>query len=258
MTDMFQDDPAWIAHQRARWLRPDAHLFVRPDAHRFMPAGAPRLVGKDAVRYFWPDSASERRAPAHDHEHDSYLAAARASLFALKRQVTALAFELKFRRLLREKAYNPHQPRVPAGNPDGGQWTRGSGQAGENQYAQATLPGGGRARGHHYVPQGVYGKLPLPPETRRVFDEATTGRLHDIRSNKYDSSHRSYNEAVTDLFERFVETNKIQVEQMTPDQAHRFLKEVLDSRDYRIRNFNMRLWLRDIMRRLPRAPRGNE
>jgi hypothetical protein len=63
---MFQDNPAWVAHERARWLRPDAHLFVRPDAHRFMPPGAPRLVGKDAVRYFWPGSASERRAPAND------------------------------------------------------------------------------------------------------------------------------------------------------------------------------------------------
>jgi hypothetical protein len=108
------------------------------------------------------------------------------------------------------------------------------------------------------VPQGVYGRLPLPPETRRVFDEATTGRLHDIRSNQYDSFHRNYNEAVAELFERFVETNKINVERMTADEARRFLKEVLESRDSRIRNFNMRLWFRDIMRRLPRGPRGNE
>jgi hypothetical protein len=43
---MFQDHPAWIAHQRARWLRPDVHLFVRPDACRFMPPGAPRLMAK--------------------------------------------------------------------------------------------------------------------------------------------------------------------------------------------------------------------
>jgi hypothetical protein len=127
---MYQDKPAWVAHQRAHWLRPDAHLFVRPDACRFMPPGAPRLIGKDAVRYFWPDAPSNRREPALDHEHDPHLAAARASLLALKRQVAALAFKLKFRRLLREKAYNPDQPRVPAGNPDGGQWTsEGSGSA---------------------------------------------------------------------------------------------------------------------------------
>ncbi len=94
-----------------------------------MPPGAPRLTGKDAVHYFWPNSASERRAPAPDHKFDAHLAAARASLLALKRQIAALAFELKFRRLLREKAYNPNQPRVPAGNPDGGQWTSGSGTA---------------------------------------------------------------------------------------------------------------------------------
>lgn len=130
---MFQDHPAWIAHQRARWLRPDAHLFVRPDAHRFMPPAAPRLTGKEAVRYFWPDAVSDRRANALDHEHDAQLAAARALLARLKRDVAALAFELKFRRRLREKAYNPDQPRVPAGNPDGGQWTsEGSGSTGQD------------------------------------------------------------------------------------------------------------------------------
>jgi hypothetical protein len=136
---MFQDNPAWIAHQRARWLRPDAHLFVRPDAHRFMPPGTPRLTGKDAVRYFWPDAASDRRAQALDHKHDAHLAAARASLLRLKRQVAALAFELKFNRLLREKGYNPDQPRVPAGNPDGGQWTDGGGLS--NSPSQPVLAG---------------------------------------------------------------------------------------------------------------------
>jgi hypothetical protein len=66
---MFQDHPIWVAHQRARWQRPDAHLFVRPDAHRFMPSDAPRLLGKDAVRYFWPDAPSDRPEPALDHKH---------------------------------------------------------------------------------------------------------------------------------------------------------------------------------------------
>jgi hypothetical protein len=92
-----------------------------------MSPGAPRLLGKDAVRYFWPENANDRRAQAPDPKHDAHLVATRVSLLELKRQVAALAFGLKFWRLLREKAYNPDQPRVPAGNPDGGQWTDGGG-----------------------------------------------------------------------------------------------------------------------------------
>jgi len=29
------------------------------------------------------------------------------------------------------KAFDPNQPRVPAGNPDGGQWTDGGGGSGD-------------------------------------------------------------------------------------------------------------------------------
>jgi hypothetical protein len=87
---MFQDHPAWVAHQRARWLRPDAHLFVRPDAHRFMPPGTPRLTGKEAVRYFWPDASSGRPEPTLDQKNHEHLAVARASILALRRQVDAL------------------------------------------------------------------------------------------------------------------------------------------------------------------------
>jgi hypothetical protein len=140
-TRMSQDHPAWVAHQRARWLRPDAHLFVRPDAHRFMPPGAPRLLGKDAVRYFWPAPTSERRAQAPDYTHDAQLAVARASLARLKRDVAALAFALKFNRLLREKGYNPDQPRVPADNPDGGQWTDGGSPSNSPPQPVLKMPG---------------------------------------------------------------------------------------------------------------------
>ncbi len=44
-------------------------------------------------------------------------------------QIAALSFELKLFKLIRAlKAFNPDQPRVPAGNPDGGQWTSGNGE----------------------------------------------------------------------------------------------------------------------------------
>jgi len=44
--------------------------------------------------------------------------------------------QLELRRLrlfLAFKRFNPSQPRVPAGNPDGGQWTDGGGGAGASR-----------------------------------------------------------------------------------------------------------------------------
>jgi hypothetical protein len=47
-------------------------------------------------------------------------------LARLRCEVAALRVSLAFRRLaLALKRYNADQPRVPAGNPDGGQWTDG-------------------------------------------------------------------------------------------------------------------------------------
>ena len=32
---MFQDKPEWIAHQRKRWMRPDAHLWISPNISHY-------------------------------------------------------------------------------------------------------------------------------------------------------------------------------------------------------------------------------
>ncbi|MBA1156741.1 RNase A-like domain-containing protein [Microvirga mediterraneensis] len=50
---------------------------------------------------------------------------------ALKRRLTSLHLDLTTLRLLRAlKRFNPQQPRVPAGSPNGGQWTSGDGGSG--------------------------------------------------------------------------------------------------------------------------------
>jgi hypothetical protein len=166
---------------------------------------------------------------------------------------------MRFEALRRKAGFNSDQPRVPAGNPDGGQWTSGDGAAGGGRdITEFSAARRDRAMGHHYVHRSLYEKLPLPPETRQVREDANTGRLYDSRSNKYDGPHRIYNEAVKEHFERFIESNKIQLEKMTPDQARQFVKDVQGSRDPRIRNYNMRIWLREILRRLPVPPRGSE
>jgi hypothetical protein len=74
-----------------------------------------------------------------DAAFEREVAKAHSALLRLKAELAQVAAELKLRRLFRDVAdrrlrrdrkagFNPDQPRVPAGNPDGGQWTSGGGQ----------------------------------------------------------------------------------------------------------------------------------
>ena len=103
MTDLHD---AWLAKHRARWLRPNARLYLRADAQRFLRPDALRFLRHDWTRYVQP------------------------------------GFDPLFVHALPEgKAnFNPDQPRVPKGNPGGGQWTRGdqAGSGGGNGTADAT------------------------------------------------------------------------------------------------------------------------
>lgn len=86
--------------QRRRWTRENAHLYIRPDAELFMRHDAHRFLTLEAKGWRHPDGK---------------------------------LFDPFFR--YRKAGFDPAQPRVPAGNPDGGQWTD-SGSSGGN-------PGGG-------------------------------------------------------------------------------------------------------------------
>jgi hypothetical protein len=93
MTDLHD---AWLAKHRARWLRPNARLYMRADAQRFLRPDAQRFLRHDWQRYVQPGFD-----PLFVHA------------------------------VLEGKAnFNPAQRRVPAGPPDGGQWTREGGESG--------------------------------------------------------------------------------------------------------------------------------
>jgi hypothetical protein len=80
---------AWLAKHRARWLRPNARLYMRADAQRLLRPDAKRFLRHDWQRYVQPGFD-----PLFVHA------------------------------LLEGKAnFNPNQPRVPKGSPDGGRWT---------------------------------------------------------------------------------------------------------------------------------------
>jgi hypothetical protein len=68
----------------------------------------------------------------HASSHAVSLAAIESGLIRLKWLAAAARFQLALRRhdLALKAGFNPSQPRVPAGNSDGGQWTSGSGGEG--------------------------------------------------------------------------------------------------------------------------------
>ena len=114
------------------------------------------------------------------------------------------------------------------------------------------------AEGHHHNPRAVYEKFPLPPETRKVFEKATTGPLPIRRWHENDALHRAYSKAVGELMDRFMQDNSIKPEQMTPDQARSVLKAIAQSEDPRIRVYGEMLKRMRMFYRLRSGARGNE
>lgn len=270
--------PLWIEHQRKRWMAPSPERFWRPDATRWMTAEAARPVLPESM---WPKEQPRKITAAEIVEEEKRQREWEAELVELRREHLELKWLWAKRKLecarqaFMAKAYNRNQPRVPAGNPDGGQWTSDGAVGGTNSNSPASasndedtnvgsnkpatdISAARRGKGHHYIPAALFENESLPEDTRRVFEEASTGPLRDERSNKYDQDHRQYNQAVKGHYEKFKRENGITSERMSPDQARQFVREVQDSRDPRIRNYNMRIWLREIMRRGPLRSRGND
>ena len=162
---------------------------------------------------------------------------------------------------LYEAKYRPDQPRVPKGVREGGQWTDDGGglgggaaaSGGTIEISAASRKGGG----HHLVPRAVVKEHELSDEAKRVFDERTTGPLRDSATNLYDDAHRKYNVAVDEALTRYLNENKIDPTRMTAVQANEFVDSVLRSSDPRIRWFNMRIYMREIMLMM-RRPRAGE
>ncbi|HZS63560.1 MAG TPA: hypothetical protein VFA53_03540 [Xanthobacteraceae bacterium] len=245
-------------------MRPDAARWIKPDWRE---------------RKQWPPP------PAMEAADDGgpslvELQRAQADLAHLRWLVADLKFDLTLRRLARK--YSPDQPRAPAGSREGGRWTDAGGadEGGDGKNEEANRirvaqignsvtdvdgkpyykPGG-----HHEMPEGVYNKWSLQPETRKVFQQSTTGtlgttmqltpdgpRIGNIWEGARGGLHRAYNDAVTELGNRFIEANKLRPDasDMTPDQARALLKEIRMSEDPRIRDFNLNMRRIQRLRRL--------
>ncbi len=161
--------------------------------------------------------------------------------------------------------YDTSQPRVPAGNSDGGQWT-GGGEAGSaanndegrvlsDENPDGLVAGAQYAAGHHEFPKSLMRKWPLSAEAGKVFNDAVTGPLHG-EPHGWSKEHNIYNKAVDEKFGRFLSENNIQPDKMSANDAKRFLYQIRNSSDPRIRSFNLSLWRRAVLYWLHRMPRG--
>jgi hypothetical protein len=119
-------DERWIRHDWRMWIRPDIARWMKPgvDPADVIPALARERAQKQAAEE--RARAAEDAALAAEIEHE------RRALAALNEEVKELNADMaRWRRRLAEEAkYSPSQPRVPAGNPRGGQWTDRSGGQG--------------------------------------------------------------------------------------------------------------------------------
>jgi hypothetical protein len=138
---------AYEVHQRKRWLRHDMHLWIRHDAARWVKPGTdpadvfPTLARERAQK----EAEKEHARAAEDAAFDAWIENERRWNAAMRQEVDELKAELK-RGRLEEAKYSPSQPRVPGGDPRGGQWTDRSG--GQSTVAGPSSDTGQRRRSH--------------------------------------------------------------------------------------------------------------
>jgi hypothetical protein len=111
--------PALAEHLRKRWMRQDAYRFAAPGTPEAKPPG---------YMHPWAEVARQEQAAAGEAkaralaEQDVF----EREVLALRHDFAKLKLDYDLRRFQRK--YSPDQPRVPAGNSDGGQWTSGGGE----------------------------------------------------------------------------------------------------------------------------------
>src|SRR4051812_40507227 len=106
----------YYANQRDPRMRHDAHLWIRHDVKRVFKPGTDLADVVPALR---------RRRDAEEAAFAAEIAKGYRLLAVLRAQVASIKADL-VRRRLEESKYSPTQPRVPAGNLRGGQWSSGN------------------------------------------------------------------------------------------------------------------------------------
>jgi hypothetical protein len=186
-------------HQQQRWTRHDAHLWIRHDAARWLKPGTdPADVYPELKRQREAAEAKERARAAEDAAFDAWIENERRWIAAIRAEVDELKAALA-RRRLEESKYSPSQPRVPAGNPRGGQWTdRGGGQStvagssedtGQSQDADLTQPRGNIDIGDVSGSSELGDLFHIKPENPRVDGVQLAGKPVDLLEQEQRGGH---------------------------------------------------------------------
>ena len=156
-------NPIWLEGRRKYWQRHDWQRYLTPAglAERQRAEEEAKLVAR-------------RKAEAAEQEE------MRETLLWLRRELAEVKFALAMRRIAHK--YDPDQPRVPAGDPKGGQWTKeGGGDAGKDgdDGSLTTEPAGLRRGPRSGLPVHVPADRPTGPEADRrritIINNAQTG-----------------------------------------------------------------------------------
>jgi hypothetical protein len=282
------------ARRRARFMRPDAARYVRPDAARFIRPDVARFLrpGTDPADVFpalnRKYSPSQRRIPSGqpgggrwtdeeqgggggeggvpmrtadagaEGELSGDLVSGEAGPFAFSDEPPSLLIDTTDWGVNDINLADQEEIELPTievawrGPPITDSW-------GDPYYN----PGG-----HHELPHKLFDNWDLSPETRQLFNSATTGSLNgSIRThpdgtpignywNGPKGPHGQYNDAVTELANRFLTENDIAPSEMTPEQALELLRQIRESDDPRIRDFNRMMRLLRRLRIFRTGPRS--
>src|SRR4029077_17002051 len=109
--------PIWLEGRRKYWRRPAGYRFFKPGCPEakmpcWLDPWMTRMRAKEAA-----EEEARAHAAAEQEEFERELLHLRWGVKKLKLEHEMWCFEQK---------YSPNQPRVPAGSPEGGQWTSGA------------------------------------------------------------------------------------------------------------------------------------
>jgi hypothetical protein len=97
-------------------------------------------------------------------------------------------------------------------------------------------------KSHHWVGWDVYKHFPkLPEETRKVFENATSGPLADQTVNWFNREHRAYDKAVVQAFKDFLKEKNTTEDRVTPEQADEFWRKMRWNSDPVIGSYNRKI-----------------
>jgi hypothetical protein len=157
---MAQFHPEWLKARQRRWRLDDSNPWVRLDRQRSTRVFASRARRPASDREDASPRVPHRKVDPRDESEEAELAQRRREIARLRLDFELLKWELRARKAL----YPSHdQPRVPAGNPDGGQWTTEGVQGSPTRLA-GDIPGIGHNRPPVEVP-------PTQPPSRRRLNE---------------------------------------------------------------------------------------